>query len=77
MSPILSPEQDLTPGTNSPLRHVALNDKLSSSGTFNTSNSAFDLIFYRGKRAESHRHVVQSTLNVLHFSNLYQNTVEL
>lgn len=49
VSPILSPEQDLTPGTNTPLRHVALNDKLSSSGTLNTSNSAFDLIFYRDK----------------------------
>lgn len=51
VSPILSPEQDLTPGINSPLRHVALNNKLSSSGTPNTSNSAFDLIFYRGKSA--------------------------
>lgn len=45
VSPILSPEQDRTPGTTSPLRHVALNDRLNSSGTPETSNSAFDLIF--------------------------------
>lgn len=44
-SPLLSPEQDLSPGMNSSFKHVALKDKLNSSGTFKSSSSTLDRSF--------------------------------
>lgn len=44
-SPRLSPEQDLSPGMNSLFKHVALKEKLNSSGTFKSSSSTLDRSF--------------------------------